>query len=176
MRTLLGMRYRPRHVGKEFYCGNGVLIRPGCLWAGDYVFIGSYSHITISTELGNFVMLASYVSLVGGDHRFDVPGTPMIFSGREAPRSIQIKDDVWIGHGAIVMAGVTVEEGSIVAAGAVITRDVPPYTIVAGVPARPIRERFGREEQAQHQAMLAQYRELGIAIPDWRYVNGIPPK
>ena len=53
-----------------------------------------------------------------------------------------IDHDVWIGHGAIVLAGRSIGTGAVVAGGAVVTKDVPPYTIVAGNPARPIRRRF----------------------------------
>lgn len=176
MNLLLRLRFRPQYVGREFYCGYGVQIAPRCLWAGDYVFIGSHSQITINAHLGNFVMLASYVALVGGDHRYDLPEIPMIFSGRGPAKGIDIKDDVWIGHGAILLAGVTIGEGAIVAAGSVVTRDIPAYTIAAGVPAQPLRERFERDQQLRHQAMLARYREFRTANSSWRYTNGLPVK
>ena len=56
-----------------------------------------------------------------------------------------VGNDVWIGYEAVILAGVTIGDGAVVAARAVVTRDVPPYTIVGGVPARPIRRRFGKE-------------------------------
>ena len=62
---------------------------------------------------------------------------------------IVIGNDVWIGYEAVVLAGVTIGDGAIVAARAVVTKDVPPYTIVGGVPARPIRKRFPDAEIAQ---------------------------
>ncbi|HJP68861.1 MAG TPA: acyltransferase [Sphingomicrobium sp.] len=65
-------------------------------------------------------------------------GHPAILSLDESP--VRIGDDAWIGAGAMVLRGVTVGEGGIVAAGAVVTRDVPPYTIVAGNPAAVVRE------------------------------------
>ncbi|MFW5833159.1 MAG: DapH/DapD/GlmU-related protein [Pseudomonadota bacterium] len=64
-----------------------------------------------------------------------------MFAWRRA-HAVTIGHDVWIGHGATVMAGVTVGTGAVIGAGAVVTGDVAPYTIVAGVPARPIRPRF----------------------------------
>lgn len=62
---------------------------------------------------------------------------------------IRIGNDVWIGYEAVVMSGVTIGDGAIVAARAVVTKDVPPYTIVGGVPARPIRKRFDDETIAR---------------------------
>ena len=58
---------------------------------------------------------------------------------------IVIGNDVWIGYEAVIMAGVHIGDGAIIAARAVVTKDVPPYTIVGGVPARPIRKRFDEE-------------------------------
>ena len=58
---------------------------------------------------------------------------------------ILIGNDVWIGYEAVILSGVTIGDGAIVAARSVVTKDVPPYTIVGGVPAKPIRRRFDRE-------------------------------
>ena len=60
-----------------------------------------------------------------------------------------IRDSVWIGYEAVILAGVTIGDGAIIGARAVVTRDVPPYTIVGGVPATPIRKRFPDSEIAQ---------------------------
>ena len=66
---------------------------------------------------------------------------------------IVIGNDVWIGYEAVILSGVTVGDGAIIGARAVVTKDVPPYTIVAGVPARPIRKRFDEEVIAKLQAL-----------------------
>lgn len=168
MWALLRVRFHLLSVGHDFYCGHGVHIRPRCLSVGDHVYIGNYCHIASRTQIGNFVMLASYVSIVGGDHRIDVPGTPMIFAGRDVNQSVIIEDDVWIGHGAILMHGVKIGEGAIVAAGAIVTNDVEPYAIVAGVPAKLVRMRFSEDQRLLHSAMLNEYRKTRVANPTWR--------
>ena len=88
-------------------------------------------------------MFSSFVSLVGGDHRFDNIVGPMRNSGREKILTIVIEDDVWIGHGSIILHGVTVHSGAVVAAGSVVVSDVLSNAIVAGNPARFIRSRKG---------------------------------
>ena len=160
---LLHFRYRLLSCGPDTYLAGRSFILPHTTRVGTRSFIGTGCHLTVpDLTIGNFVLLASYVAVVGGDHRIDVPGTPMIDAGRADPQPVRIEDDAWIGHGVIILHGVTVGEGAIVAAGAVVTKDVPPYTIVAGCPARTLRERFRPEERAIHQAALAKLR-AGLA-------------
>ena len=94
--------------------------------------------------------------LLGGDHRFDVVGVPMRFTGRDGLEELQtiIEDDVWVGHGATIMAGVKIGRGAIIAAGSVVTKDVPAYAIVGGIPAKLIRLRFNEQQQKQHNEAL----------------------
>ncbi len=86
-------------------------------------------------------MFGSCVALVGGDHRFDHTPGPMRHAGRENLETITIENDVWVGHGAIIMQGVTLKTGCVVAAGSVVTRDVESNAIVGGNPAKIIRMR-----------------------------------
>lgn len=108
---------------------------------GDDFFCGRDCHFGAPVDIGRDVMFASFVALVGGDHRIDGISVPIRLSGRETMKTICIGDDVWIGHGAIVLHGCSLGTGSVVAAGSVVTRDVPEYAIVAGSPARVLRYR-----------------------------------
>jgi len=65
-----------------------------------------------------------------------------------------IEDDVWVGAGAIILKGVTIGTGSIVGAGSLVTRSVPSYSVVAGVPARVVKPRFSEEELVKHKEMI----------------------
>jgi serine acetyltransferase len=67
---------------------------------------------------------------------------------------VVISNDVWIGTGAIILKGVTIDRGAIIAAGAVVTKNVPPYAIVSGVPARLIKFRWKLSEIIQHEEIL----------------------
>ncbi len=87
-------------------------------------------------EIGDDVMLGPDVSLITSGHPLDLAGRR---SGITAA-PIRIEQNVWIGARALVLQGVTIGAGAVVAAGAVVTRDIPPATLAAGVPARPIRD------------------------------------
>ena len=75
-------------------------------------------------------------------------------NNKEFDKDIVVEDDVWIGTRAIILKGVTIHKGAIVGAGAVVTKDVPPYSIVAGNPAKIVKMRFTDEEIKKHEAIL----------------------
>jgi acetyltransferase-like isoleucine patch superfamily enzyme len=158
--VLLRLRYREAIVGKGFHVGNAVSIGPG-LVAGDYVYIGPHCQLPPRVHVGHYSSLSAYVAIVGADHNYDLPGTPVVFSGRPPSCVTTIGQDVLIGHGAILMRGIAIGNGAIVGAGAVVTKDVPPYAVVAGVPAQVLRYRFEERERARHEAMLAQPTQRG---------------
>jgi acetyltransferase-like isoleucine patch superfamily enzyme len=158
-------RYGLKHVHPTFYMiGKSEVSKD--LVAGEYSYISYGCHIGPKVKLGPYVMIGPRVAVVGSDHRFDQPGTPIIFSGRPELKPTIIEADAWIGYGAVLMAGVCIGRGAIVAAGAVVTRDVPPYEIHGGVPARKIAERFSDPgERERHDAMLAQPPQRGESCP-----------
>lgn len=126
------------------------------LQAGPYVFVGRRCIIPPGVRIGKYAMLASNVAIVGDDHQFDLVGVPSQFSGRPEQSRTCIGDDAWVGHGVIIMRGVTIGAAAVVAAGAVVTKSVPEAEIWGGVPARKIRDRFESEEdRAAHLKALA---------------------
>lgn len=127
---------RSAHVGSGTYFGKGRRIS-----IGDRFFCGIHCHLSCHAEVGDDVMFASNVALVGGDHKIDFIEGPINRSGRDEIRPIRIGNDVWIGHGAIILHGVEVGSGAVVAAGSVVTKNVEPRAIVGGSPARFIRFR-----------------------------------
>lgn len=119
-----------------------ILQGKGKLFIGSRSYINSYSVIGCnqSITIGENVMIANHVSIRDTDHRFDKLDKPMIDQGiTTAP--IVIEDDVWIGHGAVITKGVKIGKGAIVGANAVVTKDVAPYDIVGGIPAKKIKNR-----------------------------------
>jgi chloramphenicol O-acetyltransferase type B len=133
---------------------------------GNHVGIGFNCVINTDLVIGNHVLIAANVGLVGRDaHTYDVPGQTMFMGPRRDRGGIVIEDDVWIGHGATVLSGVTIGRGSIVAAGAVVIRDVPRYSIVAGNPASVLRMRFSEADIAMHEETLRAEWAPGLGLP-----------
>ncbi|MCA9286243.1 MAG: acyltransferase [Phycisphaerales bacterium] len=150
-----------RHVHSTFYIARHSFAAPD-LVAGAYSFVNLHCYLQPGVRLGHYVMLAPRVAVVGADHRVDIPGTPIIFSGRPTVLPTVFEDDAWIGYGAIIMQGVTIGRGAVVAAGAVVTRDVPAYEIHGGVPARKIGERFSDPaDRERHDRMLREEPRAG---------------
>ena len=158
--VLVRFRYRGARVGKSFHVGQSVSIGPGFI-AGDYVYVGPQSQLPPHVHVGNYSSLSACVAIVGSDHNYDNPGVPIVFSGRPPSCVTTIGADVLIGHGAILLRGITIGNGAVVGASAMVTKDVPPYAIVAGTPAKILRYRFDERERAVHEAMLAQPTQRG---------------
>jgi len=130
-------------------CGNRVLIGP------DTRFLCTRAKI----KIGDHVMFGPHVFATTGGHRIDVLGRYMdtITDDEKRPeddRDIVIEGDNWIGANSVILKGVTIGRGAVVAAGAVVTKDVPPYAIVGGCPAKVIKYRFTPEEIKEHEAIL----------------------
>ena len=108
---------------------------------GEYSVIRGQGGVTI----GDRVYTSPFTQIIAVNHVFDDPNRPFVDQGITA-EGIVIEDDVWLGAGAVITDGVRVGRGAVVAAGAVVTKDVPPHTVVAGVPAKVIKEIDGLNE------------------------------
>lgn len=112
----------------------------------DKVSIGKHcqvnEHVFIQgAVIGNYVMIAPHVSILNTSHNFERVDLPMVLQGETNHANPIIEDDVWLGRNAIIMPGIRIGKGSIVGAGAIVTKDVPPYCIVGGVPAKVLKKR-----------------------------------
>jgi acetyltransferase-like isoleucine patch superfamily enzyme len=156
-RSLKGKWYRFKYglknVHKTFYMVGKSIIHSD-LVAEEYVYIGKGCYICPKVRIGKYTMLSPNVKILGGDHVYNKSDTPIIFSGRpEMPVTI-IGQDAWIGANALIMAGIKIGNGSIIAAGSVVTKDIPEYSIYGGNPAKFIKLRFTKEEIIIHKKML----------------------
>ena len=119
---------------------------------GEYSFVGRGGEIDVagSVEIGSHSLLAPSVFIT--DHHHNIEASARIDAQGLTTSFVRIGHDVWIGANAVILPGVTIGDGSVIGAGAVVTRDVPAYTVVAGVPARPLRERKGVRPDAGQRA------------------------
>ena len=141
---------------KEFFakrmfkkCGNNVNIGKGSRFGnGKYIEIGNNSGIGMDCKIpnniiiGEDVMMGPNVIIFGSNHIFDRTDIPMRKQGMKKYPPVVIEDDVWIGSNAIIMPGLTLKKGTIVGAGAIVTKTFPEYSIVGGNPAKLIKSRL----------------------------------
>lgn len=152
-------------IGKNSTFGRGtVLWAPHKMKIGNNVYIGKYCTMQADIEMGNNIEIANAVGLIG---RYDHDYSKVGVSIKDAPwigdsrydfkglnHKIVIDDDVWIGYGAVVFTGVHIQRGAIIAAGSIVTKDVQPYAIVAGNPAKIKGYRFTEEQIKEHERVL----------------------
>jgi acetyltransferase-like isoleucine patch superfamily enzyme len=134
---------------KTITMGDDVYIGPGA------TFVSSESFI----QIGNKVMFVPNVTIIGGDHNTSIVGSYMCDVNEKLPENdlpVIIEDDVWVGAGAIILKGVTIARGSIVASGALVNQNVPAYAIVGGQPAKVIKYRWDSDTIIRHEALLYQ--------------------
>jgi len=147
-------KYGLKSVHPTFYmAGKGSISND--LIAHEYSYIGANCMIPPKVTIGRYTMFAWSVSILGGDHIFTNQNSPIIFSGRPKMPTTKIGEDAWIGAHALLMAGITIGDGAIVAAGSIVTKSIEPYAIYGGNPAKLIKMRFNEEEIAIHKKMLA---------------------
>lgn len=134
------------------------------VYVGDYTYIGDnvfFNCLLANVLLGNYVIIADDVMFITGNHRFDIIGKRIFEISNKEKRpsddmNIIIENDVWIGSRAIILKGVRIGEGSIIGAGSVVTKDIPPYSIAVGNPAKVVRARFTPEEIKKHKEFLGE--------------------
>lgn len=127
---------------------------------GNNVQFGNGCNVASNVHFGNNVLMAGNVQFVGRhDHSFSTPGVTIWDGERGENGTTLVEDDVWLGASVIVISGVTIGRGSIVAAGSVVTGDIPPCEIWAGVPAKKVKDRFTCEaDKVKHLAFLEEKR------------------
>lgn len=135
-----------RHIFE--YCGDDVTIeRKAYFGKGDRIRIGNHSGlgenciIPNGSHIGDNVMMGPGCYFLQQNHKFDRTDIPMREQGYEESMPVTIEDDCWIGINVMVMAGRKISKGSIIAAGCVLTKDFPEYSIVGGNPGKLIRSR-----------------------------------
>jgi acetyltransferase-like isoleucine patch superfamily enzyme len=138
-----GLAFKPflKRSGWPLIFGQNIdVVAPWNLEMGDWVGVGGIVNATGGIQMANYSVATWGTMLNTVNHIYEDPDTPLRLQGVEVAPII-IEEDVWIGTHSYVAPGVTIGKGAIVAANSMVTKDVAPYTIVGGVPARPIRRR-----------------------------------
>lgn len=150
------------------HCGKNVYLRPMSsdlkgLWNlsigdGSSIPKGSTFYCTEAPlTIGRKVIFGPRPTIITGDHRTDVIGKFIMDSHDKLPENdapVVIEDDVWTGANVTILKGVTIGRGSVIAAGAVVTKSCPPYSIIGGVPAKVLKYRFTIAKVLEHEAKL----------------------
>jgi phosphonate metabolism protein (transferase hexapeptide repeat family) len=169
-------------LGRYASIGERVVLRE--VTVGDFSYFERHSEAIYAT-IGKFCSIAANSRVNALDHPierltqhkvsyrpneyFRWLGVDASFRERRQAQAVTIGHDVWIGHGAVIMPGLHIGNGAVVGANAVVTHDVPPYTIVTGVPARPLRPRFAADIAARIERLAWwdwPVEKLARAVPD----------
>lgn len=152
-------------IGKNSTFGRGTtLYAPNIIQIGNNVYIGKYCSLETDIVIKNNVLIGNNVGIIGRyDHDYSVIGKTIkdspwigdkIYNFKGVGLSVLIEEDTWIGYGSIILSGVKIGRGSIIAAGSVVTKDIPPYSIVAGNPSQIIKKRFHYNEVKEHEKVI----------------------
>ena len=134
-----------KRCGENVNIERGAFFTPG-LSIGDNSGVGINCEIYGSVTIGSDVMMGPEVIIYTSGHRFERLDIPMRMQGTSEPRPVVVGADVWIGRRAIILPGVKIGDGAVIGAGAVVTKSVPPYAVVGGVPAKVLKYR--REDRS----------------------------
>lgn len=152
-------------------CGKEVYFSPyNSVFTYESMSVGNYVHIAYHADfvatrsriiIGDHVVFGPHVCIRGGNHRVDVVGSYIdeVLDSDKLPENdadVIFEGDNWIGMNVTILKGVKIGRGAIIAAGSVVVRDVPRYSIVGGVVAKVLKMRFSEEEIAKHERILSE--------------------
>lgn len=159
-------------VGANFiFDPHSSFVTPETISIGDNVFIGEMAHLAGVIAIGSNVMFGPRPVIVAGNHIFAVCGHSVRFlhpRGDENSEPIYIEDEAWCGACAVILGGVTLGIGSVIGAGSVVTKSIPPYVIAAGNYARPMRRIFDDETLHRHLTELGRNESFAADVVDRR--------
>lgn len=161
---LAKVKWRNYKIAEGFHAGRRVKIWGRKIDIGKCFYIGRDSQIECSVKIGDYVICGNRVAFVGRyDHNYHQVGVPIRFASQIRDKNYNwkglheitiVEDDVWIGYGTIIMSGVKIEKGSIIAAGSLVTKNVEKYSICGGVPAKKLKDRFNNKNELSNHISI----------------------
>jgi len=136
--VILRKYYGLNDVHQTFYLGGFKHQISPDLIAGPFTSISNNCNIYPKVTIGAYGLIASNVSILGGDHKYNKPGVPIVFSGRSELRQTIIGDDVWIGANTVILDGAILRKGCVVGAHSLVHGELKSYSINAGSPIKRI--------------------------------------
>ena len=156
--TILNKKRFPAFGKNSYVSPYGIYMHRRKIYIGENVYIGPRAILSANQGLiiGNGVIIGPEFIVMGGDHNYSVVGKRM-YQVKEGGKNekVIIEDDVWIGARVTILKGVSIGEGSVIGAGSVVTRNILPYAVYAGNPARFIKERFSQDKLRQHLKLVS---------------------
>lgn len=139
-----------KKCGKHVNVERGVVFGRGTdIEIGDWSGIGVNAVIPSTSKIGKYVMMGPNCYVLDLNHRYDEIDKPMCFQGWTAKKTLIIEDDVWIGRNVLMTPGRTIKKGSIIAAGCVLCKDFPEYSVVGGNPSKLIKSRLQNDKNKE---------------------------
>jgi len=153
LNNVLKNKNKLREMGEGFQLDLKTSVPAGSR-LGKYAYIGSGFSAPSPITVGDLCMISTNVTIVDNDHGIDRVDLPTRLDFQWSHKVTNFEGDVWVGHGAIIRSGVRLGRGSVIASGAIVTKDVEPYSVVGGNPARILRKRFSEEQIVQHDLLV----------------------
>ncbi|MBK3518013.1 acyltransferase [Carboxylicivirga marina] len=167
----LANKRRFKRVGVNFRFDPFSSISYDRIVVGDNVYIGPNSHISAELEIGNNLMVGPNFVVLGGDHLFGIKGKRARFikpCNDSNQGKIKIGEDVWIGANVTILKGVVIGDGSVIGAGSVVNKNIPPYVIAVGMPAKPKKRIFADDDLIYHLKELKYSDKTILDVLDTR--------
>lgn len=140
-------------LGEGFQWGPKIKFHPNTN-IGRYTYIGSGFDSASPLIIGDLVLISTDCKIVGNDHDHSEVGTPTRLKFSYSDKPTIIEADCWIGKRVTIRQGITIGTGSVIGSGSVVVKDVPPYKIYAGIPAKKIKDRFDLSQIKEHELAL----------------------
>jgi acetyltransferase-like isoleucine patch superfamily enzyme len=167
--------FKVAKIGKNIKLSSGGrFVHPEEITLGNNVFVSNNFHISANNlKIGNNIMAGPNLVIECTNHKSNVVGQSMFeVSYDKICGSVSIEDDVWLGANVTILPNAVISEGTVVGAGSVVTKPLPPYSICLGIPCRPVKRRFSETELKKHlESVKTSKYQIEEILHQWKLFN-----